>query len=257
MEQQGTFEDVSTEYAAFVEKFKPRKTTDDCYTPQNIYDCVLDWASRHYGFEPGAAVRPFWPGGDFESFDYPEGCVVVDNPPFSIVTRICRWYNDRGVHYFLFSPGLTLTNGGDFRTHHVCCGTTVTFENGAKVNVGFVTDLGDWLVETAPALRLRLEALDTANQKALKKRVRKLALPDAVLTTGRANYLAAHGMGYHVGEEDVMHRYNLDNCPVFGGCYLLKERAAAERAAAERAAAERAAAERVELSDREKAVVEL
>lgn len=24
------------EYAAFVEKFKPKKTTDDCYTPSNL-----------------------------------------------------------------------------------------------------------------------------------------------------------------------------------------------------------------------------
>lgn len=25
------------DYKAFVDKFKPKKTTDDCYTPQHIY----------------------------------------------------------------------------------------------------------------------------------------------------------------------------------------------------------------------------
>ena len=26
----------------FVDKFKPKKTTDDCYTPANIYEAVAD-----------------------------------------------------------------------------------------------------------------------------------------------------------------------------------------------------------------------
>lgn len=33
--------DSNPEYAAFVEKFKPKKTTDDCYTPENIFDAVF------------------------------------------------------------------------------------------------------------------------------------------------------------------------------------------------------------------------
>lgn len=28
------------EYEAFVDKFKPKKTTDDCYTPPDVYDTV-------------------------------------------------------------------------------------------------------------------------------------------------------------------------------------------------------------------------
>ena len=33
------FED-NAEYDAFVEKFKPKKTTDDCYTPPLVYDAI-------------------------------------------------------------------------------------------------------------------------------------------------------------------------------------------------------------------------
>ncbi len=29
------------DYDGFVEKFKPKKTTDDCYTPPEVYDVVL------------------------------------------------------------------------------------------------------------------------------------------------------------------------------------------------------------------------
>lgn len=34
----------STEYLDFVEKFKPKKTTDDCYTPPLVYAAAERWA---------------------------------------------------------------------------------------------------------------------------------------------------------------------------------------------------------------------
>lgn len=36
----------SKTYQEFVDKFKPKLTTDDCYTPPLIYDTVRDWACR-------------------------------------------------------------------------------------------------------------------------------------------------------------------------------------------------------------------
>ena len=35
--------EIHEDYDGFMEKFKPRKTTDDCYTPQPVYDAVLGW----------------------------------------------------------------------------------------------------------------------------------------------------------------------------------------------------------------------
>ena len=32
----------SKTYEEFVEKFKPKKTTDDCYTPSEIYEVIKD-----------------------------------------------------------------------------------------------------------------------------------------------------------------------------------------------------------------------
>ena len=74
------------EYDEFVEKFKPKKTTDDCYTPPEVYEVIKDWACAEYGIDPSKVVRPFYLGGDYESFDYGGGKVVVDNPPFSILS---------------------------------------------------------------------------------------------------------------------------------------------------------------------------
>lgn len=33
-------------YEEFVEKFKPKKTTDDCYTPPEVYKLIKDWVVK-------------------------------------------------------------------------------------------------------------------------------------------------------------------------------------------------------------------
>lgn len=44
------------DYLGFVEKFQPKKTTDDCYTPAPVYDAVLGWAAREYGIGSSACT---------------------------------------------------------------------------------------------------------------------------------------------------------------------------------------------------------
>ena len=39
-------------YEEYVEKFKPKKTTDDCYTPPEVYEVIKDWVCRRYGTDP-------------------------------------------------------------------------------------------------------------------------------------------------------------------------------------------------------------
>ena len=105
--RQMTLAEMDQEYEQFVEKFKPKRTTDDCFTPPNIYETVLMWVVQEYDIDPHKVVRPFWPGGSYETQDYPEGCTVVDNPPFSIITKIARTYMKAGIPFFLFAPYLT------------------------------------------------------------------------------------------------------------------------------------------------------
>ena len=97
----------SKTYEEFVDKFKPKKTTDDCYTPPAIYEVIRDWACNEFEIDPAVIVRPFYPGGDYEHYEYPDGCVVLDNPPFSILSKICNFYLERGIKFFLFAPSLT------------------------------------------------------------------------------------------------------------------------------------------------------
>ena len=35
-------------YDQFVDKFKPKLTTDDCYTPAAVYDAVAGWVAKEY-----------------------------------------------------------------------------------------------------------------------------------------------------------------------------------------------------------------
>ena len=70
---------IFEDYDAFVAKFNADrpKTTDECYTPQPVYQAVLEWLRGRANIEGRPIVRPFFPGGDYKNHEYPENCVVV------------------------------------------------------------------------------------------------------------------------------------------------------------------------------------
>ena len=96
-------------YNEFVDKFKVKHTTDDCFTPPAVYDVVKKWVAEQYQHK-GEIVRPFYPGGDYKSYDYPQGCLVLDNPPFSLMADIVKFYIEKKIDFFLFANHLTLFN---------------------------------------------------------------------------------------------------------------------------------------------------
>ena len=261
-EQACMFND-NPEYDQFVTKFEPKKTTDDCYTPPLVYDAIRDWVCKKYNINPETIVRPFYTGGDFEHFAYPEGCLVLDNPPFSILSEICKFYLDRGIRYFLFAPSLTAFGGRSVTLHmnHIFCDADITYENGAVVRTAFVSNLDtETIAETAPDLR---KAIATAMNQIKAKNARpvpKYEYPMHVLTAAMLQRYAHYGVNFSVRRSDCTVIGALDSQrerkkTIFGGGLLLSERAAAERAAAERAAAERAAAHIWSLSDRELQII--
>lgn len=55
------------DYDGFTEKFKPKRTTDDCYTPPEVYEAIKKWVFRECALpDDTPIVRPFYPGGDYE-----------------------------------------------------------------------------------------------------------------------------------------------------------------------------------------------
>lgn len=125
----------------FVQKFCPKKTTDDCYTPPAVYDAVKKWVNEKLLDLTGLLIlRPFRPGGDYLHENYPADSVVIDNPPFSVYSRIVRNYTRMGVKFFLFGPALSLFVR-DVDVKYVICRCNITYANGAKVRTGFVHNL--------------------------------------------------------------------------------------------------------------------
>ena len=267
-EQETLFSD-NPEYEAFVEKFKPKKTTDDCYTPPLVYEAVKKWAVSEYGIDPDKIVRPFYPGGDYENFDYSGGKVVLDNPPFSILSKICAFYLDHEIPFFLFAPSLTAFSGRSvaMRMDHIICDANIEYENGAVVRTAFVTSYGgDEIARTAPELGEAInKAVETIHRESVRT-IPKYIYPDHVLTAAMLQRYSKYGIDFSVRRGQCQLISKLDaqtesKKSIYGGGLLLNdsaaaERAAAERAAAERAAAERAAAEQWRLSDRERRMVE-
>ena len=258
-EEQTTLFEDDAEYDSFVQKFEPRKTTDDCYTPQNVYDAVSAFVSSEYGRNPTDFVRPFWPDGDYEAESYPEDCVVVDNPPFSIMKAVCTFYNSRGIAFFLFCPALTPPNLDNVTI--VATGCDIVYENGATVSTSFVTNLQPGIVlRTAPALYKAVDVENRKNLALIRRQVPKYEYPDYVITPALAQRYCQYGVDYAVKRSDALKIRSLDaqraaGKSIFGYGWLLSERAAAERAAAERAAAERANKTVWQLSEREKEIV--
>ena len=258
----------SKNYDEFVEKFKPKKTTDDCYTPPEIYEAIKEWVYLRYGINPEDTVRPFWPGADYKSFDYSEDSIVLDNPPFSILSQICEYYLEHGIRFFLFAPSLTILSSRKTwdKMNHLICDCSIIYENGANVKTSFVTNLDkDVIAQTCPELT---RIVNNVSERLIKKKVRELPkyeYPGHIVTAAMMQKLARWEVDFEVKRKDCEHISQLDaqipeRKAIFGAGLLLSEKAAAEKAAAEKAAAEKAAAEKAntviyQLSQRELDIV--
>ena len=259
-----TKEERMNDYDSFVEKFKPKKTTDDCYTPTVVYDAVANYVAEHYGVDKSQFVRPFMPGGDYENYDYPDGCIVVDNPPFSILSKIFEFYIEKGIKFFLFAPTLTLFSGKKttLLRENILTDCTIEYENGAKVKTSFVANMGSNIVARTA---IDLQAAVTAAVKSLHeekkaaKQLPKYEYPDEVVTAAEMMTFAKHGVDFNVSAGECVYVGGLDSQKemrkgAFGGCLLISK--AKAKAKVEAKVEAKAKAVRWELSDREREIVE-
>lgn len=223
-------------YYEFTQKFKGKQTTDDCLTPPAVYDAVLGFLyAQRPELEGLPVVRPFWPGGDYERHGYPEGCVVVDNPPFSQYGRIVRFFLDRGIPFFLFAPGLTCAHP-DERVCTIVTGRAITYENGAKITTAFATDLFPGLrLWCCPALG---DAIRRAQGEAGDGRA-ELGLPGYVVTPARLGKLARHAE-WKLESTGAGFLRRVGGQPLYGGGFIISARQEASLRAAQEEAGRRA-----------------
>ena len=261
------------EYNAFVDKFEQPKTTDDCYTPANIYDVVADYVAEHYGRSKKDFVRPFYPGGDYQSAEYKKNAVLVDNPPFSILSEILKFYNSKNIDYFLFCPGLLLGTSARNNATLICTDAQIMYENKAIIKTNFCTNMEPELIARAePILFQRIKEADDKNRAELTKTNPVYKYPPHLQTAASLNYMAHYNTPFEIRRESAVVVDDLDAMKeykktIFGDGLLLSDKAA--EAAAEATAAAIKAAEEAEkapgganspivwlLSDREKKIIQ-
>ena len=238
------------EYNEFIDKFELPKTTDDCYTPDAVYEAVADWVAKEYGISRKNFIRPFYPGGDYQTEKYKNTDIVVDNPPFSILSEILKFYTEKCVRFFLFAPALTL-----FSSSSSSCalgvGANIVYENKAKVTTSFLTNLEmEYRFRSVPTLYKAIQDAMDKIKAETRQELAKNDFPDEVVTSTKLSYFSKYGVDFKVRREESERIRALDaqkeiKKVIFGSGYLISEKAAAEKAAAAR----------FELSDREKEIV--
>lgn len=253
----GEISEEDEEYQEFLEKFKLKKTTDDCYTPPVVYEAIADWVANEYGLKKSKFMRPFYPGGDYQKEKYPEDAVVVDNPPFSILAQILNFYNEKGIKFFLFAPHLTLFSSSSSSSTALVTGVSITYENGANVATSFLTNLEPRTIRfrSCPTLYQTVKAANDENLKQQRKELPKYAYDWHVVTSAMVAPFSRLGIDFVVPVSESFAISQLDaqkdsGKGIFGKGYLISDRLYAEREKAEREKAER-----WNLSERERALV--
>jgi hypothetical protein len=257
----GEIREEDEEYQAFLEKFQAKKTTDDCFTPDVVYTAVAEWVATKYGIKRKDMVRPFYPGGDYQKENYPKGAVVVDNPPFSILSQILTFYKENGIKFFLFAPTLTLFSSSS-SSSALPCGVAITYENGASVNTSFLTNLEPVSVRlrSEPSLYRAVKKANDENLREMRKELPKYSYDHHIITAPFIGALSRLGIEFSVpvSESEPISQLEVQKASakaIYGKGYIISDRVFAEREKAEREKAEREKAERWELSEKELAIV--
>ena len=257
----GELREEDEEYQAFLAKFQNAKTTDDCYTPQNIYDAVASFVVKAYGVKEKDFVRPFYPKGDYQNEKYPRDCVVVDNPPFSILAEILKFFEYKKIKYFLFGPTLTIFSSSS-SSSALCIAAPIIYENGAVVNTSFLTNLEPRNVRarSCPELYELLKNANDENLKKVRKELPKYDYDKHVVTSTAVAQFSRYGIDFVVPRAEserigALEAQKKVDKGIFGSGYLVSDGVKAEREKAEREKAEREKAEVWGLSEKELAIV--
>ena len=261
---------IFRDYDSYVAKFQDGpKTTDDTFTPKDIYEAVLRYVGEVYDLSDKVILRPFYPGGDYENAEYPENGVVIDNPPFSLLMQIVAFYSARRIPFFLFGSGLTMGNVCRYCTA-VIIAEQIIFENGANIKCNFASNMfGDTMIMTAPKLDEYIRVCPSQNTK---KPLAKMAYPDEVLSISQMQQISKGGIEFSVSRSECEIIKSLDRLAtnahkggLYGYHFLVNSAKAKEkedaRLMAQEAARIRAqeAAKKavlIPLSDRERKIIE-
>ena len=231
---------VFHDYESFLAKFSENpKTTDDCFTPRDVFEAVVQYVGTVVDLSDKQILRPFFPGGDYVNAVYPENGIVIDNPPFSIFTDIIKFYTARRIPFFLFGQGKTIMCCVKYCTA-VIVTDLLTYENGARIYTNFASNLfGDTIIMTAPKLNDLIFSCPSQNVKA---NLASYNYPPELLSFSQMQTICRGGVEFSVKRDECQIVKNLDNHPkqLFGEHILLSSAKTEEKEQAKALAREQA-----------------
>ena len=248
---------VFHDYESFLAKFADNpKTTDDCFTPKDVYEAVVKYVGTIYDMSDKVVLRPFFPGGDYENAVYPENGIVIDNPPFSMFLPIVKFYTARDIPFFLFGPGMTIVWASKYCTV-LCINNNIVFENGASVACNFASNLfGDVVAMTAPLLS---ELIAKCKSQNTKQKQLQYIYPDNMLCVSDLQAICKGGIDFAVrrSETHMIDKMDLHpkKCNIFGTRFLVSDDVRRRKDEAIEQARQSTFVQ-IELSQREKRIVE-
>lgn len=250
------------DYESFLAKFADNpKTTDDCFTPKDVYEAVVQYVGTIVDLSDKQILRPFFPGGDYEHADYPDNGIVIDNPPFSMFLPIVKFYTARDIPFFLFGPGMTIVWASKYCTV-LCINNNIVFENGASVACNFASNLFDDIVAmTAPLLS---ELIAKCKSQNTKQKQSQYIYPANMLCVSDLQAICKGGIDFAVkrSETHMIDKMDLHpkKCNIFGTRFLISDHVVSMKEealeASRQAQAQAGMFVEIELSQREKRIVE-
>lgn len=196
---------------------------------------MLKYAVERYHLQGKHIVRPFIPGGDYQKYVYDKNDVVVDNPPFSMTTKIAKWYVDHNIPFFLFINGLygvSLSRGLHGKATVIATNANVSFYNKGsekRIKLGFVTNL------EPKNIVLRGDATLTSKLNGLvnKKSFKRFRYPENFLKNNDILAALQRNVELKLTTDNCLFEDNLDyhkaqRVAVFGGGYLVNDKLYAE-----------------------------
>lgn len=206
-------------------------TTDECYTSPEVYDTVLKYAVERYHLKGKHIVRPFVPSGNYQQYVYDKNDVVIDNPPFSMTTKITNWYIDHDIPFFLFINGLygvSLSRGLHGKATVIATNANVSFyhkPNNKVIKLGFVTNLEPKNI----VIRGDVALTSKLNDLVKKKPLNKYKYPENTIKNSDILTAICRGVELKLTTNNCLFKDNLDYhkehklTDVYGGCYLVDD----------------------------------
>lgn len=195
-------------YEEFINKFKPINGSDECYTPPPVFECVYNYVRELFPqFNNMENLRPFKPNSNFLKEDYANK-VVIDNPPFSILSYIVNFYQLNNVKFWLFAPTLTIMQYYK-KCDIVITKSQITYANGAKIATSFLTNMfGDYRIVLDGNLTEKINKQSSSKKKIVLKnrlpyvlsgaRLQKWVMPNKILTIKQEDTLPVLSSKYKI-----------------------------------------------------------